>query len=1107
MHVVRTVDALLSDLARRHPHERVRSAVEIARDLGPKRRRSLLTELAAAEPYCRHLAVTMAAATGDREQVAAALGDAHPSVRRHALAATDLPDEAIAAMVEDGAWADRNLLYSVVRRRRRHELADRLLPAVRRRWGDTEAARLLPACTEPTVAGALSTMAYAVVGWAALTARHPGAVVEHVHADLAALTTAARVDWWQRNGAIQRALARHQPAALLDLCERFLDGPLPSAVVGEVGRLLAVDPARVHRLVLADPARAAQLGQWSLSRSVRDRLASLSDDDLGALLRASGPVPRLVATVLKGLPPARREAVFDSAYGATDLAAQVLADEILAVLPHRRRHAEARRMLALPIVATEPATRLRIMSFLPYPDALAELDRASRSAEAEERARAYELLVRCAARTGDPAALTELLGRLDRVRNEQDPVRSRLLNALGQVRPDLFAPDAVDHLDRLVRDSLDARDSSWTTTAAVNRLVFGVLWQSVASDEARPLMLWALETIERISAWQQSSFTVYLRHVLRRGQEHDVFDRARGWLTEALRRNNPEPVLTLARSLGKRAWDMPGLQKLLGRATRLKQQWTVQGAVALWLAPPRQRTERAVALVERDESMLTLPEVLAVVARRRTDLVDRHLLRGRPLRGRFGTRKAVWVPAIDDGVLTLWTPDQVSRYATLVRAGVDDAGLDRWQRARLARILARLPGRAPASWADLAAGDDVLIAEGVLTGLGHHEPPEEALPVLVRHLDSDRARVVVFALSRCAQHMTPSRLAPYLATTLAEAPKVTVRKEIARMLSQLRVPGAVDELVAAWHREGQHRDVLVAVAGALRGWLDDPRSWAVLEAATAGERHAAEMVLGADPFGLAEADRRRYAGLVRRLTRHTEPEVVRRAYTALAVWAPWAPGSAEDITAGITDLTPGPTWGYAVRCAATPIVWSGYPDLLADATEALVRLAGTDPDAEPLRDRPARQRLGRLVDEVCAGPEAVRRDPAPVRRVVAILRAEPTFVAAAARLAASLAWPGPRLVSDLSDLADILTDAPWAVSSVDGILAVDRWEPDDVAPGVDALAGRGDPAGGRLAVALTRVAGPRAGWPDAWRERLRELRRHPAAEVRDAALLVFSASE
>ncbi|WP_405884220.1 hypothetical protein OG762_40265 [Streptomyces sp. NBC_01136] len=48
---------------------------------------------------------------------------------------------------------------------------------------------------------------------------------------------------------------------------------------------------------------------------------------------------------------------------------------------------------------------------------------------------------------------------------------------------------------------------------------------------------------------------------------------------------------------------------------------------------------------------------------------------------------------------------------------------------------------------------------------------------------------------------------------------------------------------------------------------------------------------------------------------------------------------------------------------------------------------------------------------------------------------------------------------------------------------------------------------GLLAAAVTGAIGARTGWATPWRERLRALRRHPVADVRDAALDQVTAYE
>jgi hypothetical protein len=302
--------------------------------------------------------------------------------------------------------------------------------------------------------------------------------------------------------------------------------------------------------------------------------------------------------MLRAVPPARRGAVFDATYAGRDLTAEAIPDAILEVLPHTRRHAAARRMLALPAIASDTAATRRITAFLPYREALPVLTAAVRSADADERADGYQLLVRCAARTGDPAVLVELLGGLTRIRNERDPVRCQLLSELAAVRPEMFDVASVPLLDDLVVDAIDAWDCSWQTRGAIRRLVYGILTYAVADDQTRPLLSWALDTLELLGEWRYSSMIGDLRR-LRRGQEHEVCARMRPFLAAALDRGDAWPLLGVAASLGRRAWQLPELQDLLGRAVEVKEDSAVRRAVDLWLAPPRTRSERVGRLVDR----------------------------------------------------------------------------------------------------------------------------------------------------------------------------------------------------------------------------------------------------------------------------------------------------------------------------------------------------------------------------------------------------------------------------------------------------------------------------------------------------------------------------
>ncbi len=1040
--------------------------------------------------------------------LAAALHDPDPAVVAAALRCPDLPAELVAERLWTAPAVLRGRLYAWLRRHADPSLAERVLEQVRELRGDVEAAGLLPACSPAAVRRLLPELGYAVTGWSAFLLRRPEAVLEHAAAELDALGPEARAVWWARSSRLVGALARHRPGALLELWERGAPGGLPLPLRAALTRLLGVDAARVVRLLLADREASRSLTGWRAGGRARQRLAALPDADLGDLLRASGPDPGLLLRVLRAVPPARRAAVFDLAHAGRDLSAVLLDEDVLLLLPAARRQREAERMLALPALAEEPVQRWRVTAVLPWSLARPVLLEALGAADADERAAGYAALAGCAGRSGDPAVVADLLGVLARLRNERDPVRSRALAALvAGVRPALYPASAEAALDALVRGAMDAPDCSWQTRRSVHDLVFGVLAYSAAEQGGQPLLGWALDTVERLAGWQGAEPIGGRWQLLPRGREREVLRRLQPYLEANLDRGRAGPLLAVARALGRRGWVLPDVQELLRRASEVSDDGVVRAAVELWLQPPAGRAERAAELVARDPSLVTLPPVLAVVAGRRPDVVDAVLLAGRPLRGRFGTGRARWVPVLAPVLVARWTPARIRRYVAVLELGIGDPKLARVERARLVQLLAGLPGTLPADVARFVDGGDALVAEAALAGLGRGGDPAAALPVLLGHAHGELARTAVPAVAGCLRRLPPQRAARPCIDLLATGPTLQARKEAALLLAAARPEGALDALLAAWDTPGVHRDLRAAVAQALQSWAGEERVGAVLEAAAAGEREVAATLLRPGPYRFAPRHRRFRAELVTRLAGHPDPQLRRAALAALAEWAPWAPDARATLVAQLADLGAGQTWRSAAAAALTPAVWTGTPGLLPEAVAALLAVTGADPDAQPLRDLPARRRVEHLVAGLGARPAVARRNPGPVRALVQLLAERPSFVPAAARLAATLAWPGPQFADRLLGLADLLRDRPIAAVGIGRTLGRSGWDPAEAAAGLDALAERGGLAGGLLAVHVTAELGPAAGWSSPWRVRVRRLRRHPEQEVADAALAVATVEE
>ncbi|MGO4419038.1 hypothetical protein AB4Z54_09820, partial [Streptomyces sp. MCAF7] len=635
----------------------------------------LLEELSERGGYERALAVTAAAVGGRTGYLERRLADPDPVVRGHALKAArrgQLTDAALEAAFEDAPAAIRRQLARTVVAGRRTALADRLVGPLRERWGDAEAARLLPACGPETVARLLPDLFHAVTSWRALASRHPAAVLDEAERQLAALPEALRHYWWFRHAPCVALAAPTEPQRVLGLLEQLCHSVLPLPVRHRLGALAAAEPGRTIRLLLA-PEHAGVLRGRGLERAVLRRLVRADPPELVDLARALGHDAQALSRLLAALPPARRPDFFDAAVAERDLSRADVEPDLLEVLPRPRREAEARRMAAR---ARERgahwATVLESVAYLPVEEARDELLRAVRRSSADDRALAYPFLVRNTARSGDPDAVTSLLALLERLRNEQDPVRSAALRALAETHPSLFPDAAAEHLDRIATDAIEARDSSPATRQALRLLAVALLREHAVTGR-RELIGWALRTVTRLAGNVGRTDLGRLDHTLRRGQEQAVFEALRPWLEAGADRVDHELTFALTRSLGRRAHDMPELQELLRQAIQFGSNTTVHTAVGLWLDDPARRDERVAELLAIEPSAAVLPPVLAVLTHRRTDLLD-VVLDDTPPYGRFLTPGSHWTPPVGHST-GRWLPRQRAAAARLLARAAADGSL------------------------------------------------------------------------------------------------------------------------------------------------------------------------------------------------------------------------------------------------------------------------------------------------------------------------------------------------------------------------------------------------------------------------------------------------
>jgi hypothetical protein len=426
------------------------------------------------------------------------------------------------------------------------------------------------------------------------------------------------------------------------------------------------------------------------------------------------------------------------------------------------------------------------------------------------------------------------------------------------------------------------------------------------------------------------------------------------------------------------------------------------------------------------------------------------------------------------------------------------------------------PDNAPVHEPDTSAEPgSVLLQEAALRALSWSDQPQLALPVLLRYAGNDRARVAIYAATRVARFVRPSTLSGLLHPVLTgDGVKVTSRKEAARLLGELRAPGAAAVLTDAWG--DAHRDVRAAITSAASQYLlHEPASWALLQQAVHDSAATATVLTQRTPYGLASKYRSRYADLLIAVTNRAEPEVARPALLALQNWASWNTAVAPVIAAFITDLS-SRTWPSAATALVGVVTTDPERGLdeVVGSVRLLVRLENNPevPNALPDRDHPARQRLTAVVDSLVRSLAHRSIEARQSLRPVADELTDPPYLHLRLKLlTAALRWPA--LADDLADLRGEVAHRPLAAATAADLFAARltadsaHWTPDDlIAVGID-LSTRTELTDGLILKSLIAAAGPRSGWHPTWRQLLIALRNHLALDVRQQALDLTTAPE
>lgn len=1083
---------LLAALDRETHAARCRRIVDLARthresaDLG-----RVLDGLVAESDYHALLAVTGAATAGDTARLRRLSAHPKPRIARAAARALPLPaaTEDITTGYAAAAPTDRRLLRRRLAAERRTDIVDAL---IRLDLEDRERAGLLASASAEVAAGYLPDLADLVPSVRALATRHPGLVVAHLREATTAALPPVRDQWWRWAAPAMGPLVAHDPAAVTALLEsNGPSGVLPHAVLDHLGALLRHDPHRVTALL----TRAGNPPPQQLPSGLRRHVHLLSAHDRVRLARWLREREDLLAAFLDAMPPSERATVFEAAFAGIGTSQRVWRDELLAVLPRDLRHREARRIIGLGQVVTRDSVRLRHSAWLPPAEATEQVGDAVRAARAEDRAAAQVALLLSSARDRRPDALAGALSRLPLLRNEQDPVRLAVASALTQVSPRLLADVGLAELAGFARSVAAARDTSPATLHALQVTVWRIIEEALARGDAdEAIVRQGLDIIDVLTEPRGRPWLPSFAG-LPRGTERVIVTAFLPRLHTAAAKDDYHLLFDLAYALGERARGIPELDVLVQRALRAPGDATVRTAAQLWLADPRTRSARVEEALRIDESLAVLEVVQRTLSHSRQDLLEVLWKRG-SLRGRLWGRKPGFVPLLD-GPFGRWLPRQVAAYADALEAAIATKDTPSWTVTRAIRVLGRLPGIGLAYAGHHTASPHLERREAALAALAWTDRPGDALGRLLAIRTGDETRVAIYAAGRCLRNVTAARALPLLADALRDpAAKVTARKELVRLLGLIRTPAALDLLVYVGLDPQTHRDVRLAVGRTIRAWLDDERSWDVLDAVVGLGRDGLLSLLETEPTQLPVRHRRRYAALLLPGSTPVLPEAV----AALGLWAPWLP-EAMTMLAGLAADTSQPGGAVIVEALRQGLRRGADPAAVVEAVEtlALLSTAADEPEVGPRLDLPTRQRLHEVALGVTAYPPAEQADHRDLTRVLAgTLAAHPSLREVTLTLAArAIDWRDPELDVD-AVLA--LVDEPLRCATVRSVIGRCLADfggeiTDELGPTVDALLADQSLAAGAAALGIISWAGPRTGWTPLWQRRIRMLRRHPSPTI------------
>jgi hypothetical protein len=870
-----TARDIVDEVATLSHDQRFRRMIELGRQSVQDRRLAqALQTLAGSEVHHERMLALMAA-SGSRDVgvIASFLGDPSQSLALRAarLAARMVPDDVVLERMPGLAPRCRQTLAWRLWKAGRAHVND----AVHSRLSQADRLPLLPWTSDAFIAARLGTDeldSLAPSRWATLAQRLPGGIRNALVRELQEAEPVSYVLRLRIVTALHGLLRQDRDAGLTLLTAAA--GRMPITTL-PLGRYAAHFPKAVADILLHH-AGTARIG---LPVNVLKKL----DRETLCALQVADALPNL-QVVFPRLTPVLRAAIYSLAGEGWRGPSGAVPVSLVRALSKEARQSEARRAFSARLLETEPMTRVAFLGCLPFAEATQLARPYLSQPDGELRAQAVAAVVHAA--RYESASLDAVLDFCMARDNEQDPVRLAMFTALAALPVSRWEARHLPSFTALVDAALRARDCSSMTMSAAVQWLMGVIGKHpdfVATT--LPRLVERLGGIGRIGAahWESRMSDREMRRVA-----PPLMPMLRTWV----QRNQGSVAVRLILAFGRRARAVESFTDLLFALARDGQANDARsGLEALaHIGPPKRLDEWIPPLLDREPGWITVGTVAHHLHRNRQDLLT-PFLTPRQFSGRFSSGQAAFLPAFESG-FERWTAAQQQRYGDALLAILNSPKRNAWELYGVVRRYAAMPSLALDPVIRLARLDspDAALRDKALEALGRADGGR-GVPTLISALDDARARVAIYALRQSVVAMPAAQALRLIGQVPRD--KVTVAKEVVRLVGDLRSDAAYNFLEGFDEAASLHPDVRIALLRAYWNFLDKPETWLRLRAAALdGSPVLARSTIRVPQLGLTPEGQRAWGQHMALLLQHADA-LIRKETLERLVQMPPAKGESS----------------------------------------------------------------------------------------------------------------------------------------------------------------------------------------------------------------------